>query len=333
MNLIENISTEEVFNIKTDTEFNAVALKIFRFQYKNCEIYADYCKLIKSNPESISHFSKIPFLPIQFFKSKEVICKNKPYKHVFKSSGTMLSGRSQHFVADLELYETSFLKGFELKYGNPADYTFLALLPSYLEQGDSSLVYMVDKLIAQSTDKRSGFYLNNYYDLAQQLKTLESEKKQAVLFGVSYALLDLIEAFPDLKTPSIIVIETGGMKGKRKELPKDKLHELLKKSLAVPSIHSEYGMTELLSQGYASKDGIFEFPNWIKPLIRQSNDPLNIEEKPNKTGGINIIDLANIWSCSFIATQDLGKISEFGLQIVGRFDHSDTRGCNLLLDL
>jgi hypothetical protein len=333
LKLIDNITSEQLFSIQTDSEFNEIALKIFHFQYKNCIVYREFCQHIKCKTTSISYFDEIPFLPIQFFKSKKIISSNRPEQIIFKSSGTMATGRSNHYVIDLELYENSFIEGFRKLYGNPSEFTFLALLPSYQEQGESSLVYMVDKLISLSKDARSGFYLNQNDLLAEHLKILNTENKPTVLFGVSYALLDLIEEFQTLSLPNLIIMETGGMKGRRKELPKEELHQTLMSVLKTTSIHSEYGMTELLSQGYSKGAGIFNFPNWIKPLIRQSTDPLKIETKPLKTGGINIIDLANIWSCSFIATQDLGKLSNLGLQIVGRFDHSDTRGCNLLLDL
>lgn len=333
MKLIDNITSEQLFSIQSDDEFNEISLKIFHFQYKNCSVYQEFCQHIKVPLTTPIHYSEIPFLPIQFFKSKKILSSSSPVETIFKSSGTTSSGRSQHYVSDLKLYEESFINGFTKVYGNPANFTFLALLPSYIEQGESSLVYMVSKLIELSKDDRSGFYLNQNAILAQHLTQLDKEQKPTILFGVSYALLDLIEQFDQLSIPSIIIMETGGMKGRRKELPKDELHDQLKSVFKTPFIHSEYGMTELLSQGYAKENGIFTFPNWIKPIIRQSTDPLKIELNQHKTGGINIIDLANIWSCSFIATQDLGKLSNLGLQIVGRFDHSDTRGCNLLLDL
>lgn len=333
MKLTDTISQEELFDIKSDEDFKAISLKIFRFQYNNCLVYRDFCNFLKVKSSSITHYNQIPFLPIQFFKSKKIIAESKVEELIFKSSGTTDTGRSSHFIVDTSLYESSFNKCFNHFYGAPSDLTILALLPSYQEQGESSLVYMVSKLLSQSKDIRSGFYLNQNEQLTTVLEQLNCEKKPTLLIGVSYALLDLIEEFPNLKIPNITVMETGGMKGRRKELPKSELHQILKSSFNIKSVHSEYGMTELLSQGYSKGEGIFNFPNWMKPIIRQSNDPLKIETSEHKTGGINIIDLANIWSCSFIATQDLGKISNLGLEIVGRFDHSDTRGCNLLVNL
>jgi len=333
LKLIDTIAREELFKIQSDEKFNEISLKIFQFQYKNCEVYNEFCNYLKVHPSSVSHYYQIPFLPIQFFKSKKVISTITPVDLIFKSSGTTATGRSVHYVCDSSLYEDSFISCFKQFYGNPQEFTFLALLPSYIEQGESSLIYMVSNLIEQSSDTRSGFYLNQNEKLVDILIQLNQEQKPTLLFGVSYALLDLIEEFPNLKIPNIILMETGGMKGRRKELPKEELHHILATSLQVENIHSEYGMTELLSQGYSKGKGIFNFPNWVKPIIRQSNDPLKVETNLNKTGGINIIDLANIWSCSFIATQDLGKLTHLGLEIVGRFDHSDTRGCNLLLNL
>ncbi len=333
MKLIDTIAIEELFNIQSDDEFNDISLKIFQFQYKNCLVYQEFCNYLNVHPSSVSHYHQIPFLPIQFFKSKKVISTLTPVELIFKSSGTTATGRSVHYLSDSSFYEESFNRCFKQFYGNPQDFTFLALLPSYQEQGESSLVYMVSKFIEQSTDTRSGFYLDQNEKLVEILIQLNQAQKPTLLFGVSYALLDLIEEFPNLKIPNIILMETGGMKGRRKELPKEELHQILATSLHLENIHSEYGMTELLSQGYSKGKGVFNFPNWIKPIIRQSNDPLKVETNLNKTGGINIIDLANIWSCSFIATQDLGKLTHLGLEIVGRFDYSDTRGCNLLLNL
>lgn len=321
----------QIFTINDDNEFNALALKIFHYQYENVSVYHDYCQLLKKDPKSIKHYTDIPFLPIQFFKSKEITAVNSPvrFPKVFMSSGTTKTGRSKHFVQDTTLYEHSFLRAFKLFYGNPKEWTIIALLPSYQEQGDSSLVYMVDRLIDESTSAISGYYLNDS-NLESILNNLPNQGSKTLLIGVSYALLDLIEG-GRFNLPALTVMETGGMKGRRKELTKKELHELLKEGFEVDGIHSEYGMTELLSQGYSKGDEWFEFPKWIKPSLRKVNDPLSKLEDRGKTGGVNIIDLANIYSCSFIATQDLGRMKNGRLKIMGRFDHSDTRGCNLLV--
>jgi len=324
-----HISKSTVFGISTDTEFNEVALTVFRFQYLELKIYRDYCDYLKVNPTEITHYSQIPFLPIQFFKSKKIIPTASSYDALFKSSGTTNTGRSCHYVKDISWYETSFQKGFHHFYGAIEDVTLLALLPSYQEQGESSLVYMVDALTGKSNQKLSGFYLDNT-KITDVLEQLKKANKKTILIGVSYALLDLIEKHK-FDFPELIVMETGGMKGRRKELTKEELHEELSQGFGVEKIHSEYGMTELLSQAYSKGDGIYITPPWMKILTRNISDPFEISELNNKTGGINIIDLANINSCSFIATQDLGRISESGFQIMGRFDHSDTRGCNLLI--
>jgi hypothetical protein len=333
MNTANNIRPEEIFGVDSESEFNRLALRIFDYQYIHCLPYRQFCEYLNVNRNTIEHYSQLPFLPIQFFKSTEVVCDiGQPVEKTFLSSGTTATGRSQHNVIDLSWYEQSFMKGFSHFYGNPEEFTFIALLPSYLEQGDSSLVYMVHHLIQKSADKRSGFYEVNE-SLSHVLYQLEQERKTAIIIGVTYALLDLVERFPGLHIPSLIVMETGGMKGRRKELPKEELHRLLKDGLKVAAVHSEYGMTEMLSQGYSKGNAVFQLPPWVRVLIRESNDPMGIHLYTQKTGGINIVDLANVNSCSFIATQDLGKMDGKGLQIMGRFDHSDTRGCNLLMDL
>ncbi len=323
-----NISKSTIFRISTENEFNNVALAVFRFQYEELKTYQDYCNYVKVNPLTIDHYSKIPFLPIQFFKSKKINSDTK-YDLLFKSSGTTDTGRSFHYVRDVSWYKTSFLNCFHLFYGAIEEITLLALLPSYQEQGDSSLVYMIAQLIEKSNNELSGFYLDNA-KIIEVLKTLNKKRKKTILIGVSYALLDLIAKFK-FDFPDLIVMETGGMKGRRKELTKEELHRELAQGFGVEKIHSEYGMTELLSQAYSNGDGIYRTPPWMKILTRSISDPFEISEKNNKTGGINIIDLANLHSCAFIATQDLGRISRSGFQIMGRFDHSDTRGCNLLV--
>lgn len=328
---IETIISQ-IFCIQNTNQFNDLALQIFHLQYQNVKIYRDYCDVVVKNPQKINTVNEIPFLPIQFFKSNRVIWDNLPIEKakVFKSSGTTATGRSQHFVYDLHLYEQSFSICFEQFYGKIEDIIIIALLPSYQEQGDSSLVYMVENLISKSNDDRSGFYLNDS-NIISLLETLEKEQKKCLLIGVSYALLDLIENH-QFQLSHTKIMETGGMKGRRKEMTKPELHEVLCKGFGVIEIHSEYGMTELLSQGYSQGGEWFSFPNWMQYKLRPVNDPLTLMEKSDKTGGVNIIDLANLYSCSFIATQDLGRMHENQLKIMGRFDHSDTRGCNLLVD-
>lgn len=320
---------QAIFNIKTEAQFEALALQLFRFQYQNVPVYKEYCDLLHTNIHAVNTISKIPFLPIQFFTSHAVIDKNQKASLTFESSGTTGSTVSKHHVVSLELYTESFFKGFELHYGTPENYTILALLPSYLERGGSSLVYMVSHLIKATQKSESGFYLNDLEALHKQLVTLESQQRPTLLIGVSYALLDFIEHYP-MTLNHTLIMETGGMKGRRKELIKEALHDILKKGLGVRQIHSEYGMTELLSQAYSKKDGIFTCPPWMKVLTRDTEDPFHWVQ--GATGGINIIDLANIYSCAFIATQDLGKVLPDGsFEILGRFDHSDIRGCNLMV--
>ncbi|MBU46443.1 MAG: acyl transferase [Flavobacteriales bacterium] len=319
---------KEVFEIKNDAEFEMLALSIFNYQIKKNPIYAAYATLILKgeNPKNIF---EIPFLPISFFKTEQIICQGRPVEKVFLSSGTT-GNQSKHLVSDISLYRNSYLRSFELFYGDIKEYCILSLLPNYREQEGSSLIYMVDDLISQSKHEQSGFYLNNYEQLLVTLKKLEKEKQKTILFGVSHALLDLAEQFPQ-KLKHTIIIETGGTKGKRKEMLKEELHQKLKAAFALDEIHSEYGMTELLSQSYSDRNGVFKSPPWKKILIRDINDPLTMIGE-NNTGGINIIDLANIYSCPFIATKDLGKTFEDGtFKILGRFNNADLRGCNLLV--
>ena len=317
----------EVFD--TQLSFEEIALKIFRLQASNCEIYKHYLDLLKTPVDSVTSIASIPFLPISFFKSHTILANEKSAEIVFKSSGTTGQESSHHHVADLNLYTKSFRKGFELFYGNPANYRILALLPSYLEREGSSLVYMCEHLIKDSQDPKSGFYLHNLDQLNAVLN--ESTKRKTLLIGVSYALLDLAEQFPQ-KLEDTIVMETGGMKGKRAEMTKQELHHELKTAFQIKNIHSEYGMTELLSQAYSNGGGIFQTPPWMKIIIREPQDPLSLLPH-GKTGGINIIDLANIHSCSFIATEDLGQTRDDNrFELKGRFTQADIRGCNLLLE-
>ena len=323
------ISKDAIFNIKSDAEFEVLALDIFKFQFKNNKVYRSFCDLLYKHPSDIKRVSEIPFLPIQFFKSRDVLSSSLPIQKTFRSSGTTGSITSKHLVTDLNLYEESYLKAFKHFYGNIEDYVVLALLPSYLERDGSSLIYMVNDLIEKSNQTESGFYLNNIEELAHTLKSLEAKQQKTLLIGVSFALLDVVEAY-QLNLKHTTIMETGGMKGRRKEIIRQELHQILQSGFGVPQIHSEYGMTELLSQAYSKGHGVFECPPWMKILTRDTEDALTIQH-PNKTGGINVIDLANINSCSFIATQDLGKVDENGnFEIIGRFDNSDIRGCNLM---
>lgn len=305
-----------------------MAIDIFNYQYQNNTIYQNFCKLLKVTPSEVTQLEKIPFLPIEFFKTQQVICGDNNYEQVFLSSGTTGENQSKHYVKNLKVYEQSFVKGFELFYGNISDYCFLALLPSYMEREGSSLIYMTEYLIKHSNNPLSGFYLNNYNDLIDTLKKLNAQK--TILIGVSFALLDLAEKH-QLDLSNIIIMETGGMKGRRKEMTRTELHQIYNDSFNVNQIHSEYGMTELLSQAYSKGNGLFETPPWMKILIRDTNDPFHLLDN-NQTGGINVIDLANYNSCSFIATQDLGKtFTNNSFEVLGRFDNSDLRGCNLLI--
>ena len=327
---MKQFDTHRIFNINNADEFDTLALDVFGFQYENNKVYQQFCDHLKKTPQNVSHHLQIPFLPISFFKTHRVLSTQKKAHTIFTSSGTTQSITSKHFVPEIKIYEDSFLKAFKAFYGSPKDFCILALLPSYLERKGSSLIYMVNSLIEKSEHPSSGFYLNNLDELHQKLNNLDKSGKKTLLIGVSFALLDLAEQFP-MRLKNTIVMETGGMKGRRKELIREELHQILKQGLGVNKIHSEYGMTELLSQGYSKGEGVFETPPWMKIITRDTEDPLTIQ--PNgKTGGINVIDLANIYSCSFIATQDLGKTYSNGaFEVLGRFDDSDIRGCNLMV--
>lgn len=323
-------TAEEIFSIHQQAEFKALALAVFRFQFEKNEIYNKFCRLLRKNPENVHSLEEIPFLPIEFFKNKRIITAKASEEIIFTSSGTTGNQTSKHYVAELSVYKKSFQRGFQHFYGNIEDYAVLALLPSYLEREGSSLIFMVDDLIKRSENKHSGFYLRNFSELKNKLVQLDQAGQKVLLIGVSFALLDLVEEY-QFQLKHCIVMETGGMKGRRKEMIRKELHQKLKNGFGVEKVHSEYGMTELLSQAYSKGDGVFECPPWMKMLIRDPEDPLTIFP-PQKTGGLNIIDLANINSCSFIATQDLGKkINQNQFQILGRFDNSDIRGCNLMV--
>ena len=324
------ITMDTIFNIETRTEFDAASLEVFKFQFENNRVYRSFCDLLYVHPSDVNCIQEIPFLPIQFFKSHEILSSKQPVEILFTSSGTTGDLTSKHLVTDVKVYEESFRRAFNHFYGAVEDYIILALLPSYLEREGSSLIYMVEDLIKQSQHAESGFYLHNLSELKEILIKLEAEGKKVLLIGVSFALLDLIESY-QFQLENTIIMETGGMKGKRKELVREELHYILKQGFGVKTIHSEYGMTELLSQAYSKGDGIFECPKWMQVLTRDTEDALTILPN-NKTGGINVIDLANFNSCSFIATQDLGKLlPDNHFEIIGRFDNSDIRGCNLLV--
>jgi len=322
-------SNLKIFNLTSKEAFLKASLEIFKYQYTHVPIYRTFCEFLKKTPESVSKLEDIPFLPITFFKQQKILSSKKQQEVLFTSSGTTNTIPSKHFVADLKIYQESFLRGFEHFYGDIKQWTILALLPSYLEREGSSLVYMVDQLIKNSNSLESGFYLYDLEALIHKIFQLEKKNKKTLLIGVSYALLDLIEK-QKFKLKNTIIIETGGMKGRRREMIKQELHTILKEGFGVSHIHSEYGMTELLSQAYSYGDGVFSCPPWMKIITRDPEDPLTLIK--NKTGGINVIDLANIYSCSFIATQDLGKqLSDHTFEILGRFDESDVRGCNLMM--
>ena len=321
----------DIFSIQTPADFEKVSLAVFRHQAANNLVYKKFLSFLHIDINSVKSIKEIPFLPIQFFKSKKIISSADSINQIFTSSGTTGTIASKHYVADVSLYEKSYLSAFEHFYGKISNYTVLALLTSYLERSDSSLVYMVNDLIIKSQNPKSGFYLDNLTELKSTLLELEADHKKTLLIGVSFALLDLIEQHK-FNLKNTIIMETGGMKGRRKELIRDELHKELKKGLGVDTIHSEYGMTELLSQAYSKGDGIFKTPPWMKILIRDTEDALTILHH-KKTGGINVIDLANINSCSFIATQDIGKtFADGSFEVLGRFDNSEIRGCNLLIN-
>lgn len=324
------ISPHDIFTISNHKQFEKIALKVFRFQYENNTVYREFCELLKVEKGSVKALQQIPFLPIQFFKSHDVVSSSEAIQKTFTSSGTTGITTSKHHITDITLYEQSYRLAFSEFYGNIEDYAVLAVLPSYLERDGSSLIYMVNDLIGLSNNENSGFYLDNYDELIATLTKLDASGQNVLLIGVTYALLDVIEK-QNFQLKNTIIMETGGMKGRRKEIIREELHTILCNGFGVSNIHSEYGMTELLSQAYSLGNGIFECPNWMHILIRDTEDALTYVAN-EKTGGINVIDLANIHSCSFIATQDLGKkFDNNSFEVLGRFDNSDIRGCNLMV--
>ncbi|MBL0105033.1 MAG: acyl transferase [Bacteroidetes bacterium] len=320
-----------VFRNYSEAEFTKHAVSLFQYQYQHNAVYRLFTDSLKVNPALVSSIEQIPFLPVELFKSSKIVSGEFFSEVRFTSSGTTGEQTSVHHVKEIELYEEDFLAGFRHFYGEPEEFVFLALLPSYLEREGSSLIYMMEKLIEWSDDSRSGFFLHNHRDLYELLLSLKAENKKVLLLGVTYALLDFAEAF-QINFPELIAMETGGMKGKRKEMIREEVHQLLCPAFGVKTIHSEYGMTELLSQGYSSGNGIFQTPPWMKIVIRDMYDPMRVLEK-GQSGGVNIIDFGNIDSCAFLATQDLGKIHGDGsFEINGRIDFSDIRGCNLMVE-
>ncbi len=322
-----SLNPEQILSVSPAT-FEQTALQLFQYQYHNNAVYRAYANALST--ASVSRLEEIPFLPIELFKSQKVYCGEADPEMIFTSSGTTGMVQSRHLVRDLSFYDISFQKAFRQFYGNPEELAILALLPSYQEREGSSLIYMVDALVEQSGIPESGYFLHQDQLLSETLLSLKQQGRRTLLIGVTYALLDFIEHYP-MEFPELMVMETGGMKGRRKEMIREELHQLLCGGFGVRQIHSEYGMTELLSQAYSKGEGLFECPCWMQVIIRDANDPFSLLEA-GRSGGINVIDLANLHSCSFIATQDLGRINSEGLfEVLGRFDQSDIRGCNLLV--
>jgi len=325
-----------IFEIKTEEDFEEACLSIFNYQYENIDIYHQFVDYLNINPKKISKITEIPFLPIEMFKHHTILDRNRQTDTYFQSSGTTnIQTLSRHWIADFELYQQSILHCFQQFIGHPKDYIFLGLLPNYLERQNSSLIYMVDFLMNKSSQKESGYFLYNHPELLELLKNLNNRK--IILFGVSFALLDFIDfceangGFYSAQNSNLIIIETGGMKGRKEEMTKDELLKILRNGFLTDKIYSEYSMTELLSQAYSLGNNFYQSPNWLRIMIRNLEDPFSYVEK-GKTGAVNIIDLANKYSCSFIATQDLGKsFDNHQFQILGRIDHSDIRGCSLLV--
>ncbi len=311
------------------TDFEDAALSVFRYQYAHNKIYGDFVRALGINADTAKSLTEIPFLPISFFRTHEVITGNFKPELTFESSGTTGQNTSKHFVRSAEIYRQTYLRGFKQFYGEPDEYTILALLPSYLERGNSSLVHMVQGLIELSDNKDSGFYLNEYEKLHQAIRKAENSGRQVLLIGVTFALLDFAEQYPG-PLKNTIVMETGGMKGRREEMTRTEVHDYLKQQWQLSEVHSEYGMTELLSQGYSKGHGIFNCIDTMRVLVRDVNDPLDVS--PTGSGALNVVDLANIYSCSFIATEDIAVVKPGGsFEVLGRMDHSVLRGCNLLV--
>lgn len=325
---------ENIFSIQTEQDFLNASLAAFHYQYEHVEIYRKFVNYLKINPDEVNTLTKIPFLPIEMFKNHQILDKKPKTDLFFQSSGTTQMNLSKHFIADPGLYEESIYKSFERFIGKPEDFIFLGLLPSYLEKQNSSLIYMVDYLMKKSAKPENGYFLYNHSDLFELLNNLKDKK--VILFGVSFALLDFLDSVESLNlsvngSQNLTVIETGGMKGRKEEMTKDELLKILQNGFKTEKIYSEYSMTELLSQAYSLGNNEYKCPNWMRILVRNAEDPFSYEQE-GRTGAVNIIDLANIHSCCFIATQDLGKkLPGDTFQVLGRIDHSDIRGCSLLV--
>lgn len=318
------------FEINSEDQFTDLAIQIFRYQYAMNPVYHEFVDLLKVSVGSVTTLSTIPFLPISLFKTHRVLCGERMPQAIFKSSGTTGVERSFHHVVDLNIYRESLLRGFERFYGSPDRYQFLALVPTPEQSPESSLVFMVQRLMDLSQSAESGYFLNNFSGLEARLRQSQTTGRKVFLIGLTYALLDFAHSHPgDYGVP--VILETGGMKGRGREMTREELHGVLCQAFRVEKIHSEYSMTELLSQAYSLGDGLFSTPPWMKIMIRDANDPFSYLGQ-GRTGGVNIIDLANIHSCSFISTQDLGRIHSDGrFEVLGRFDASDARGCSLML--
>jgi hypothetical protein len=321
-----------IFNIRSEYDFWELTRREFNYQSDNNPVYKEFVTFLGTDRSPVKTAGDIPFLPVELFRNHRIITGERPVEMIFESSGTAGITPGKHYVSDLALYERSFFESFRMFYGEPADYLIIALLPSYIERGGSSLVYMADKMIKKSHHSQSGFYKGGTDAIRNAVKKGKEAGSRTLLLGVSFALLDLAES-GSYDFSGLTIMETGGMKGRRKELTRTELHSILKEKFNVNTIHSEYGMTELMSQAYSSGDGIFYCPPWMRIILRDPQDPLSLFSQPGKTGGINIIDLANLNSCSFISTGDLGKLHEDGgFEVLGRFDNSDIRGCNLLAE-
>jgi phenylacetate-coenzyme A ligase PaaK-like adenylate-forming protein len=317
----------KVLNV-TNEGFEKLALELFHFQYKENPVYRAFVNALGLKPDNIKSIEQIPFLPISFFKNKEIKSTDFIANMIFESSGTTGSTHSKHSIKNIEWYTDVFKTIFEMFYGPIQDWCIIGLLPSYLERNNSSLVFMVNSLIEKSNHPKSGFYLNEYEQLFKMLNEVETKQQKTLLIGVTFALLDFAEKY-SITLNNTVLMETGGMKGRRQEMIRDNVHSILKKAFGVAVIHSEYGMTELLSQAYSYGNGIYKSPPWMKVLIRDDEDPFLIMKSGN--GVINVIDLANIYSCCFIATDDIGKLNEDGsFEVLGRLDETDLRGCSLL---
>ena len=327
-----NISADKIFSIES-RDFTSLALEVFRFQFEHNLVYQQFCKALKKDIALVNRIEAIPFLPISFFKSHTVTSTAFEPEVVFESSGTTQTINSHHLVKSISIYDKSFNAAFQMFYGDPAEWCIIALLPAYLERKNSSLVMMADKLMQQSRHPQSGFYLDEFEKLKNTLQSLEKQQQKTLLIGVTFALLDFAEQY-HLPLKYTTIMETGGMKGRREEMTREQVHEILRNNFNIENIHSEYGMTELLSQAYSSGEGIFNCPPWMKILLREEDDPLALHSADKSTilrGAVNIIDLANLYSCSFIASDDAGKLYPDGsFEILGRLDNSDIRGCSLL---